>query len=199
MHSRFYVIQDPDAGNSIKYDESQAVAQSSISNQQWWNCIPKIVCNAFGVGCIEVQWASLPIEQRRLISHYQLFLNGVSYRANIDPRSNRVRVKGLAGGRNYDATLMVYPKDVKLLPQQSNVVVVKAGRTTNLGGPIISLKANSREDQITLTWQSIHTAKCPISCYELIINEEKRDVVCCGFIINYLLSLNIEKKSNFNF
>ena len=90
-------------------------------------------------------------------------------------------VKGLAVDRNYDTVLMVYPRDAALLPQQSNIVTVKSGRTTNLGGPIISLKENPRSDQITVCWQSIDTPKCPISVYELLINEEKRDVVSCLF------------------
>jgi hypothetical protein len=171
------VIADPDLGNSIKYNETQNVEKSSASNEQWWNCIPKIVCNAFGVGCIEVTWARIPEQYRHLVSHFQLFLNDVSYRAYIAPNTNRVIVKGLAGGRNYDTVLMVYPNDPTLLPQQSNIVTVKAGRTTNLGGPIISLKENCQPDQITVSWQSIDTPKCPISCYELLINEEKRDVV----------------------
>jgi hypothetical protein len=169
--SRFYVVANDEERDDITIDNFPD------DDRKWLNCIPKIVCNAHGVGCIEVTWSRLSAQNAHLISHFQLFLNDVSYRKKIPSNVTKVIVKGLAGGRNYDTILMVYPKDKTFLPQQSNLVTVKSGRTTNLGGPIISLKENARPDQITVTWQSIDSSKCPIECYELLINEEKRDVV----------------------
>jgi hypothetical protein len=60
-----------------------------------------------------------------LISHYQLFLNKVSYKPSLLPGTHRIIVKGLAGGKIYDTVLMVYPKSQTLLPQQSNLLVRK--------------------------------------------------------------------------
>ena len=181
---RFYVVQDPEAAGGLshgnKYVETLNMDKSSASNEAWWACIPKIVCTSYGVGCIEVTWnpsAENNRHSRQLVSHYQLFLNDISYRGIVPPHVDRLLVKGLAGGRTYDAVLMVYPKEATLMPQQSNIVTFKSGRTTNLGGPIISLKENGRSDQITLCWQSIDSPKCAINCYDLLINEQKRDVV----------------------
>lgn len=57
------------------------------------------------------------------IKYYQIFLNQVSYRKYIPANVNKVIIKGLAGNRNYDIMVMIYPKDKSLLPQQSNKVV----------------------------------------------------------------------------
>lgn len=168
---RFYVVPDPESQNP------PLPPQDDQDTDLWWQCIPKIQCDPYGVGCIEISWTKASKEALSLISHYQIFLNEVSYRNRISPTTNRVLVKGLAGGRKYDIVLMVYPKNKAFLPQQSNMVTVKSHATTNLGGPVISLKENARSDQITVTWQSIDSPKCPISFYELIINDEKRDTV----------------------
>ena len=48
---------------------------------------------------------------------------------------------------------------------------------TNLGGPVISLKANRNRNEITVCWDSIDSLKMPIEHYELIINGEKKDYV----------------------
>ena len=112
-----------------------------------------------------------------LIDHYQLFLNKVSYKNKISSSTNRVYVKGLAGGRKYDITLMVIPKAQTLLPQDSNVLSIKCPRTTSLGGPIISLKASSNNSQLTVCWLSIDSTKLPIDHYELVINGEKKEKI----------------------
>jgi hypothetical protein len=54
---------------------------------------------------------------------------------------------------------------------------VKTPKTTNLGGPVISLKVNSVQDQITVTWLSIDSPSCPIDHYDLFVNEEKKETV----------------------
>lgn len=95
----------------------------SVSNEEWWRCIPRIVINQFGVGCLEITWDKVNSQYMHMISHYKIFLNKVSYRRNIAPNVNRVVAKGLASSRSYEITVMVYPKDKTLLPQQSNVVV----------------------------------------------------------------------------
>lgn len=156
--------------------------------------------NSLGVGCIEILWERPTRKSLEMISHYQIYLNKVSYRQGIIPEANRVLIKGLAGSRSYEATVMVYPKSSTLLPQQSNVVVrkiisrvnlvehlsnydsfsktIKCNKTTNLGGPIISLKANPKKDQITVCWHSIDTAMKPVvDHYEMLINGEKRETV----------------------
>lgn len=112
-----------------------------------------------------------------LISHYQLFLNKVSYKKVIVANTNRIVVKGLAGGKSYDTVLMVYPKSPALMPQQSNILMIKCPMTTPLGGPIISLKATSKKNQVLLCWQSIDSKKMPIDQYQLMINGEKREII----------------------
>ena len=49
--------------------------------------------------------------------------------------------------------------------------------TTDNGGPIISIKANPKDNQVTLVWQSIDSQSCPIDYYQLIINDEKKQIV----------------------
>ena len=46
-----------------------------------------------------------------------------SYKNYISKHTNRVLIKGLAGGRNYDVNVMVFPNTQTLLPQQSNILV----------------------------------------------------------------------------
>ena len=61
-----------------------------------------------------------------LISHYQLFLNRVSYKHRIRPDATNILVKGLCGGRSYEISLMVFPKSQSHIPQQSNILVFNA-------------------------------------------------------------------------
>jgi hypothetical protein len=145
--------------------------------EEWCLIIFRIDYTFIGSGCIEVFWELPHADHLDMISHYQILLNKVSYKHKIHRESNRVTVQGLAGGRNYDLTLMVYPKDTNLIPHQSNVLNIKSGKVTSLGGPVISLKANLNPKQITVCWQSINTNECPISHYELILNEQVRETI----------------------
>lgn len=120
---RFYVIPDPAETSRSKSMKSLAVQQQYQANEAWWHCIPHIEYNPLGVGCIEITWEFADDDLIDLISHYQLYLNRVSYKQHIPVNKNKIVVKGLAGGRNYETTMMVYPKDKRLLPQQSNIVV----------------------------------------------------------------------------
>lgn len=135
--------------------------------------------NNLGDGVIEIIWEKPFASSLDLISHYQLFLNRISYKQRINSDVNRLIVRGLSGGRTYDVNLMVFPKLQSLLPQQSNVVRIKCLPTSEAGGPLISLKANSNDNQITIVWQSIDTFGCPIDFYQLIINDEKKEMVSC--------------------
>ena len=54
---------------------------------------------------------------------------------------------------------------------------IKCPRATNLGGPIISLKANPNKNQLTVCWLSIDSSKLPIEHYEIIVNGEKKEKV----------------------
>lgn len=151
--------------------------KASELNEEWWRCIPRIVINTIGVGCFEVTWEIPDARLRALISHFQIFLNKVSYRKYIGAEVSRVIVKGLASARSYEVTVMVFPKSKSLLPQESNKVEIKNAKTTNLGGPVISLKANPIQDQLTVTWLSIDSSEFPIDHYDLLINGEKRETV----------------------
>jgi hypothetical protein len=42
----------------------------------------------------------------------------------ISPYTTRLLVKDLAGAKNYEAILMVFPKGEHLVPQQSNILVI---------------------------------------------------------------------------
>ena len=89
-------------------------------------------------------------------------------------------VKGLAGGRNYDIALVIYPKETSSENHhliKSHVLSVKSPLKTCLGGPIISLKENFNPCEITLTWLSINSHEHPISNYELYVNDRKNRVV----------------------
>ena len=94
-------------------------------NRDWWRAIPKITINYLGDGCLEVIWEKSIETSLELISHYQLFLNRVSYKSRIKSDTSSVVVKGLCGGRSYDISLMVFPKSQSYLPQQSNIVVFR--------------------------------------------------------------------------
>ena len=48
---------------------------------------------------------------------------------------------------------------------------------TENGGPIISIKANPKNNQVTLVWESIDTQRSSIDFYQLIINDEKKQIV----------------------
>jgi len=126
---------------------------------------------------VEITFDVPPEKSLELISHYQLFLNKVSYKKAIVANTNRIVVKGLAGGKGYDTVLMVYPKSAVLMPQQSNVLQIRCPLTTPLGGPIISLKATGKRNQVLLCWQSIDSKKLPIDQYQLMINGEKREII----------------------
>ncbi len=54
---------------------------------------------------------------------------------------------------------------------------IKCPRATNLGGPIISLKANPNKNQLTVCWLSIDSSKLPIEHYEIVVNGEKKEKV----------------------
>ena len=99
------------------------VQNAAITNKEWWLCIPKISFASRGTGCIELCWDQPDSGSLELISHYQIFLNKVSYKNYISKHTNRVLIKGLAGGRNYDVNVMVFPNTQTLLPQQSNILV----------------------------------------------------------------------------
>ena len=86
-------------------------------------CIPKISYHSKAIGCIELVWDRPDKASLDLIDYYQIFLNKVSYKNKINPPTNRVYIKGLAGGRKYDVTVMVFPKNQTFLPQESNVMV----------------------------------------------------------------------------
>jgi len=129
------------------------------------------------VSCIEITWDILPENSLDLISHYQLFLNKVSYKKKLIANTNRIVVKGLAGGKNYDTVLMVYPKSSTLMSQQSNTLQIKCPILTPLGGPVISLKSTSKENQVIICWQSIDTRQAPIEQYQLVVNGERKEIV----------------------
>ncbi|CAF0781764.1 unnamed protein product [Brachionus calyciflorus] len=173
---RFYVVNDPEP-EIEPYRNTEPVSQSSNLNLEWWKCIPKITINSLGVGLLEIFWDRILEHLIPYISHYQIFLNKVSYRKYIPANVNKVLIKGLTGGRNYDIIVMIYPKDRSLLPQQSNIVAYNSPKTTSLGGPIISLKANRQKDQITICWLSIDPEETFIKSYELLINGKKHDEV----------------------
>ena len=118
-----------------------------------------------------------------LISHYQLYLNGISYKTKISPHTNSLIVRGLTANRQYETTLMVFPKSKALLPQQSNKLIVKSLDKTEEGGPIISMRATRKQDQITIVWQSIDTPKKQIDFYQLMLNNEKYEIVIIKFKI----------------
>ena len=94
-----------------------------MSNKDWWRSIPKIILNYLGNGCLEVLWERPTEASVELISHYQLFLNRVSYKNKIRADASSVQIKGLCGGRSYDISLMVFPKSHSYIPQQSNILV----------------------------------------------------------------------------
>ncbi len=150
---------------------------ASSAPNDWWLSIPRLLSNSLGIGCAEAFWERPPSEAFDLISHYQIFLNKVSYKNYISPQANRIVIKGLAGGRNYDLNLMIYPKSQTLLPQQSNTLTIRCSNMTHMGGPVISLKANPNKDQITIYWPSIDSKQMPIDYYELLINGEKKETV----------------------
>jgi hypothetical protein len=72
---------------------------------------------------MEVFWEKPFETSLDLMSHYQLFLNHISYKQRIRSDASSVMVKGLCGGRSYEISLMVFPKSQSYLPQQSNIVV----------------------------------------------------------------------------
>ena len=94
-----------------------------MSNEDWWKCIPKLSHSMIGVNCVEISWEPPLYKSFELISHYQIFLNKISYKTLLKPNTNRIVIKGLAGGKDYDVVLMVYPKSQALIPQQSNIIV----------------------------------------------------------------------------
>ena len=150
----------------------------SVNLSAWKKCNPTISYNNAEPGCIEVFWNQMPEQCLALISHFQLYLNNVSYRSYIGPHINKVLVKGLAACRNYHAVLVVHPNYSSLEPVTSNPVTIKSGRSNgSTGGPLISLKANPKHDQITLSWKSIDSEDLKIEFYELMVNGEKRDVL----------------------
>ena len=73
---------------------------------------------------VEISWETPATKSLELISHYQLFLNKVTYKRMISPYTTRLLVKDLAGAKNYEAILMVFPKGEHLVPQQSNILVI---------------------------------------------------------------------------
>jgi hypothetical protein len=99
--------------------------KAAEKNKEWWSCIPKISYASKAIGCIELFWDAPDKSSQGLIDYYQIFLNKVSYRTKISPSTNRVYIKGLAGGRKYEVALMVFPKNQTFLPQESNVLVTK--------------------------------------------------------------------------
>ena len=94
-----------------------------IGNKEWWLCIPRISYIWKNITCFELNWTRPGHASQELISHYQLFLNKVSYKNYIKASTNKVYVRGLAGGRNYEVTLVCYPKKENLVPQESNTLV----------------------------------------------------------------------------
>ena len=117
---RFYVIRDP---NDMSKFYTEAARQRNMADKNWWTTVPRISVQSLGVGCYELSWNMPDQETWDLISHYQILLNKVSYKQFIAPDCCRVMLKGLSGGRNYDLTLMCYPKSQSLMPQQSNTLV----------------------------------------------------------------------------
>ena len=97
--------------------------KSSVSNADWWRTIPRITVRSIDVNCAEVFWEKPPPQSHVLISHYQLFLNQVAYTLKISVDSNRILMRDLCAGRTYELSVMVYPIQKTLLPQQSNISV----------------------------------------------------------------------------
>jgi hypothetical protein len=103
-----------------------------LSNKHWYESIPTIELTNLGNGCLEVSWKG-PLESSLgLISHYQLFLNGVSYKKKIRSDATSVKIKGLCGGRSYSVVLMVIPKSQSYVAQQSNREVPSIEYRNNL-------------------------------------------------------------------
>ncbi len=50
-------------------------------------------------------------------------------------------------------------------------------RKTELGGPVISLKANSQRHQFTICWLSIETSSVPVLRYDVLVNSERRQKI----------------------
>ncbi len=172
--------------------------KSSSNNVDWWRTIPRISVRNLDVNCAEVLWDKPTDASRVLISHYQVFFNQVSYKPNISPDTNRILARGLCAGRTYEITVMVYPNDNKFLPQQSNIVVslgleqhilqfwinkyffakvFTCSNVASTGGPVISLKSNSKNNEIMLQWLPIDSDLCSIDYYQLILNNERRELV----------------------
>ncbi|RNA39091.1 leucine-rich repeat-containing protein [Brachionus plicatilis] len=173
---RFYVINQPEP-EIEPYKSIEPIVLSSDLNSQWWKCIPKISFQHAGVGSLEIYWDRVLDVMLPFISHYQIYINQVSYRKYIPASVNKVLIKGLAGSRNYDIMVMIYPKDKSLLPQQSNKVAYTTDKVTNLGGPILSLKANRNKDELTVTWLSIDSYENVIDYYEILIDAEVKEKI----------------------
>ena len=54
---------------------------------------------------------------------------------------------------------------------------MKTLSTTGMGGPVISLKSDSRKNQMCIVWLSIDSPEQPIDYYQLLINGEKKQLV----------------------
>ena len=46
-----------------------------------------------------------------------------------------------------------------------------------MGGPVISLKANTQRNQFTVCWLSIETSSMPIYRYDVLVNGERRQKI----------------------
>lgn len=161
----------------VKYDTTLAkidLTQPPEPDSVWWQTIPKIIKIHRGSGIYEIFWERAPQSAFDLISHYQLYLNGVSYRLKIHPTKTRLIIKGLTSGREYEAMIMVFPKSPLLLPQQSNKLHIKAPLVTDDGAPLLALRPEKKKDRVNFVWKSDDKS---IEYFQLIINEEKQELI----------------------
>ena len=100
-------------------------------DEDWMRCMPIINYIHTEAGCMEVFWEKPPQKSIDLISHYQLFMNKVSYKNVIPAHLDRVYVRGMAGGKTYDTYLKVFAKKKEVLPHESNTLVIFQFKTSN--------------------------------------------------------------------
>ncbi|CAF0736434.1 unnamed protein product [Didymodactylos carnosus] len=156
---RAYAIEDQKLASTVMTTSPTFVMENEQLNHAktiWNNC--KISLTA-SLALPNKVYGEIHIEPEvcDLIDHYELYVDDVAQKIDLNPHELNFSAEGFAGGEQYEIHIVAYPKGE--LANEQPIVSNKRGfeikREINGGAPLISLAVSDQPSTIFLMWAHI--------------------------------------------
>ncbi|XP_014669532.1 PREDICTED: uncharacterized protein LOC106810622 [Priapulus caudatus] len=102
----------------------------------------------------EVFWDNIKRKHLPQIKGYKFFMNNFSYTPLLPNTYTSLNVSGMAGGRNYQMQLIVYPVNSDYYNVESNMLGMGTPVETEGGGPVISVEVGDVTTTLVIVWST---------------------------------------------